>query len=616
MYRFLVATWNQHDAGCNSAGKLVTDRIRNSRTTWGTSIDVPGMAAFQATLQPEASDVYALHSELGILFGRVFQRHTDLFSDKPSANATFDEPSSRRIIATGGRELIESYWGCYTAFLRDPAENRKWILRSPMGYVPCYCTRYQGVTLYFTLVEDCLELNLFKFNLNWRYIRAHVSCGLVRSNETALTEVSELHSGECIEEADAGTRKTLLWNPCDIARSSPIEDIHQATSALHQCGMSVIHSWASTHKSILLRLSGGIDSSIVLGCLHKYRPGLRITCINHYSGGGAREDERSYAQIAASRAQCELIARKSNSAIDLRRMLEFPRTVNPWLSFIQLERDQLDAELAYSKGASAIFSGCLGDVLFQFKPAAPAAAEYVERNGTNFGFLKVAMDAAELDRVSLWQIISGGLRHGLRRREDRWFPEWLRDRDSRVVTAEVAEEFERTKMDFLHPWMQSTVGVPYGKLWQISLLSLDSYSHDPLSSPMDAPRVPALISQPLAELCLRIPTYVLLTDGWDRALARRAFADELPREIFQRTTKGSFDSWPTEVISRNSNFVRELLLDGLLVHEKILDRRKMEEGLPGAPTKTPMYIADVIENLCAEVWLRTWSETVRFRAAA
>ena len=47
--------------------------------------------------------------------------------------------------------------------------------------------------------------------------------------------------------------------------------------------------------------------------------------------------------------------------------------------------------------------------------------------------------------------------------------------------------------------------------------------YDPLGQGNEAERISPLFSQPLMELCLRIPTYVLTEGGWDRAVARRAF---------------------------------------------------------------------------------------------
>ena len=85
-----------------------------------------------------------------------------------------------------------------------------------------------------------------------------------------------------------------------------------------------------------------------------------------------------------------------------------------------------------------------------------------------------------------------------------------------------------------------------------------------------------LLSQPLVELCLRIPTYVLIRSGRDRALARRAFANDLPAEIIARYAKGRADHHSRNILDANLAFVRELLLDGALVQKGLLNRTNLE----------------------------------------
>ena len=75
-------------------------------------------------------------------------------------------------------------------------------------------------------------------------------------------------------------------------------------------------------------------------------------------------------------------------------------------------------------------------------------------------------------------------------------------------------------------------------------------------------RLSPLYSQPVLELCLRLPVHLLTLGGWDRAIARRAFYDALPQEVANRKEKGAMDQHLRGVVDHNITFIRELLLDG------------------------------------------------------
>lgn len=134
--------------------------------------------------------------------------------------------------------------------------------------------------------------------------------------------------------------------------------------------------------------------------------------------------------------------------------------------------------------------------------------------------------------------------------------------------------------------------------------------YDPLGRPDDPEPVQPLMSQPLIELCLRIPTYVLTNSGWDRAIARRAFRTEVPREILRRRSKGGLEENVQEILMGNLRAARELLLDGHLVSAGLLHRGRVEEALSDRPTRTAATMAEIFDHLATEAWLRRWNRVL------
>jgi asparagine synthase (glutamine-hydrolysing) len=134
--------------------------------------------------------------------------------------------------------------------------------------------------------------------------------------------------------------------------------------------------------------------------------------------------------------------------------------------------------------------------------------------------------------------------------------------------------------------------------------------------PGDPELLAPLHSQPLIELALRIPTYVLTIGGWDRAIARRAFLNDVPRQIITRRAKGGVEEHAKLILLRNLGLVREMLLDGALASRGILDRKGLEDALSTHPTRTGGACAELLDCFAAEAWARRWCAAHNLRAAA
>lgn len=169
--------------------------------------------------------------------------------------------------------------------------------------------------------------------------------------------------------------------------------------------------------------------------------------------------------------------------------------------------------------------------------------------------------------------------------------------------------------DFLHPWLATCRDVAPAKFLHIAdLIDLQSYYFS-FGRAAVADLVYPLFSQPVIELCLRIPTYVLTQGGRDRALARRAFAGMVPAPILARETKGDITSFYNRVLSREIELVRALLLEGMLAEQRLLDRARLERHLREDHVMRGDRIVDIMVYLCVEAWARTWADAGKKAAA-
>jgi asparagine synthase (glutamine-hydrolysing) len=611
MFRYLSLAWDPKSTEQIAIAERLLGRIR--ALNWQSAIhcSASGLAVFCMDARPGINSIYRLDGGCAVIVGQLFRQGvigSDASVSQPVARVEASETA--RLLKDGGRFLADSVWGRYIAFWHSESDSTSYVFRDPSGVLPCFVARHGGLRICFSWLSDFLQVTGVQPKVNWNYIAALVPRALIQNSDTGLEGITQVLQGEQI--ALQGRESTrMCWDPHAIAASDPIENHSAAAQMLRHATRSSVHAWASRYEGVVLRLSGGIDSSIVLSCLRDAPSKPRVTCLTHYSNG-AHFDERPFARIAARSAAFELVECEQPEQVTLRAILgmaasPFPRSCVP-----AIQSDRTEAEIARSLGAGAIFSGGGGDQIYYQCNLALPPADYVRMHGVRPRLLPLCLSAARATQTSLWSVLQNSVREGLSSKG--WSSASEIDEYRHLVPRGVIES-TRNDPSITHPWLRDANRSSVGKTYHIYSFASPPDYYDLRGQAADAEFVHPLWSQPLLELALRIPTYVLTYHGWDRALARRAFATDLPHEIVSRRTKGVLDHYVTEIFRRNLNFARELLLDGLLVKEGLLDRRALEEVLSGRPTTIGSPIVELFDHLSTEAWLRSWSSYAAVAAA-
>src|SRR3984893_6824283 len=605
MYRYFVLVWNSRNLIAAASARALSERIAAVASGWVRAFEAEGICAFHAGLGEGSSKTFLLDHGAGAVFGRIF--NSDIDSTDSALRVEFDHNESLKIVQTGGRRLIERYWGRYVALIQDAATSETWVLRDPSGGMPCLLSTFQGVNLAFSDLEDCLALGIRHFTVSWGYIRKLLAYSGYQSRETALNEVSEVQFGERVRSSGDTVHRALEWNPLAIAQTNPIPDPETAVAELRRTTRACVHAWASCYSDIVHNLSGGLDSSIVLSCLKDTPSQPNITCV-HYFGTGPDEDERKYARLMARLVKVELIEHQLDvQEAKLDNILNLRRSSRPWFYMYELEHGRFEGQLAAQREAKGLFSGAGGDGVFFQARADLAVTDYLFDHGVGRDLLRVTVDAARISRKSIWPLLLNALR--TRAIPPRWHPLRVGGRPERTLVSRDVQQAAKRAPKVLPPCFtsRSLRGLPPGVLWHaLSVSAAPAYYSSFEAGPYPERTLP-LLSQPLVELCLRIPTYVLIKNGMDRATARRAFAPDLPPEIVKRRNKGRIDQHIRHVMDANLNFVRDLLLDGPMVKKGLLDPRTLELYRPRDLSPADFQYAEILqEHLCIEAWLSRW----------
>ncbi len=600
MFRYVAFVWDDADQAARDGARALSTRLRSGARSWTPALAQNGLAVFCSDVRPGASEPYFLHRDAGVVLGKLFETGSDERSR--SVPAELSEQATGKILQSAGRSLVEHYWGRYVAFFQDAERRVTRVLRDPAGGLPCFTTRIQGVDVFFSNMEEGALLGDRPFRVNWTYVAAVLCQSRVQVHETGLDAVSQVLGGECVELSAGRESRQFYWDALRIAESGGIDNAYEAVRLLRERTRDCVHAWAGSYRSIIHMLSGGLDSSIVLACL-KDAPGRpHMTCLNFHSPG-SNTDERAYARLAAQGAHCEVVEQPRDLAVSLRSLLNIQKSCTPTDYFFYLDGRRAEAEVAAEHHATAVFTGNGGDQVFYQARARFAAGDYLSRRGVRPALFNVALDAARIDRVSVWNVLRDAVVHGLFGR--RWNPRNDTGLHRTLIRADVVRDISRD-VSLVHPWLRVPGRTPSGKRWHAYQLLFPFDFYNPLGREADPEPVTPLFSQPLLELVLRIPTWLLTIGGWDRALARRAFQHDVPRPIVTRRAKGGQEEHAKAILMRELGFARELLLEGQLVREKIIDGARVSEALSGRPSRTGAGNSELYGCLSAEAWVHQW----------
>ncbi|MGH8188230.1 MAG: asparagine synthase-related protein, partial [Steroidobacteraceae bacterium] len=290
--------------------------------------------------------------------------------------------------------------------------------------------------------------------------------------------------------------------------------------------------------------------------------------------------------------------------IRLENILTVPPLVEPTGVMGFLLRSTLEQTLAAEHGATAVFCGDGGDSGFCGESFAYSVSEYLRRHGLRREAFRLVSRVALLTEQSTWSVMYRALRRWKRGSGMEQLHRTL-VMASHLLSPDLRESFE-AQARYPHPWFNDQERIPWATIRRLGTLLAAPQFYNVAAGVAPPEVIAPLYAQPVLELLLRIPVYCHFEGGRERGLARRAFAQDLPPEITRRSWKDRAPGIYDELIHYNRGFLREVLLDGVLVREGLLDAAAIEEALSDRVVKNPVLPGEVFRHLDVEVWARNW----------
>ncbi|WP_236611829.1 asparagine synthase-related protein [Phenylobacterium zucineum] len=486
-------------------------------------------------------------------------------------------------------DLCRSRWGAYVAMVQEGAET--WVLRDPSGAGDAVAWRASGTVVISSSLDQLPPALAPDVSVDWDVVTDFVRRALSAAGRTALTGVVSPVAGEAVEVASG--RRVQLWRPADAARApAPREPARALAASLDD----VCATWTGAYGALMAEVSGGFDSALVAVTARRSAAGGRIGADLNYYGDRREGDERRWAACAAAAADLPLLAHaKPVRALTEADFAETANGVRPSFTALDPVRDRHTAGELNRHKADALLTGYGGDAVFFQMPSALPAADYLAEPGWRTIFDPFFLGTSRWLRRSVWSVLSEARRARLETDRVSYFAPFLGPR---------ARE---AGQGLSHPWLEGIGTLPPGKQLQVLHVVVSQLTFGRSRRGEAADLLYPLLSQPLVETALAIPSWKHLDGGRDRALARSVAADRLPPEIVARRSKGMLTSYYARQVCESLGFLRAYLLDGRLAAEGVLDRAAMDAALH--PDRL-IWRGDGIGLLSAaalEAWVRRWS---------
>lgn len=606
MFRYIALAFDEQDASSASVAQHIAERVLQLAGGWKCVFKIGPLHVYAA--EPSAV-CGALVGQTGLILGCAFhtQRRRDSSRADPPVRA---DPLTVEFLLSGGpQRLVSDIWGNYIGLRALEQERHVWILKAPTGELPCIHLTHGAVHLLASHVADLRAIAPHRLRGNLSYLRRRMCWLNYGTRSAAIQGLTALVGGECLELDFRRSPPALTarqhWRPSEFCKKERlIADNQHALHPLRNTIDSCTHSLTLGHARLLHRLSGGLDSSIVLASLAHTAAAGSVTAYTYFQPE-SRADERPWARLASAHARIRHLEQAFRpETIDLRGLEDLAAAPQPLAALSYLQRAPFERELCAELGSDVVFCGDGGDSGFCRDSISFIAADYVREQGVRPRLLAICAAIARHTGQSAWEVL-GDAWSSLRYVSNGSVPAQIIARLSTLVAAELVAASEKEYAP-PHPWFNSDV--PASAMRRLGVLAEGSDFYDFSVPPhIDAPQIAApLLAQPVVELCLRIPSYVHFAQGRERGLVRAAFAQRLPAAVVHRYWKDRAPGFLDAVLERNREFVRSFLLEGILMREGLLLRPALERALSPAASAHQVTTIEIFNHLNTEAWARHW----------
>jgi asparagine synthase (glutamine-hydrolysing) len=505
----------------------------------------------QAAHMPMLSD----NGRLALIHNGEIYNYLEVREDLRRLGHTFRSDGDTEVILRGylewGPACIEHFVGMWAFALYDAADQSVLLSRDRLGIKPLYIHHTPERVVFSSeikaIVRYLREMGE-QVRVNQASVATYVATGLVDGlDETFFDGISRFPAAATMVLRPGGVQTRKYWDlPARAAglRSGLNGVIQQPWPKIKDTLDEAVRVHLRSDVPLGVCLSGGLDSSAVVGLASQHLVQAPVKTFTIYFGDGPDFDEREHAHSVVRRFDAESFERcvePTHFVDDLRRIVW--HLDEPSLALGVYPQWHV-MSLAHDAGVKVVLDGQGGDEIFA------GYTNYAPHH--LYGLLGAQPALFPLETVALgrnqgWEVARAAAASAvaMRLRTAR-SPDVASKPDAALLVPELRELADMSHDEWrLWPrvfdgWLSNVL---YWELTRMRLPALLRYE-DRLSMAFSIESRVPFLDHRLVELAFALPDGVKRSGGWSKYGLRRALDGLLPREIVWRRDKKGF---PTPV---------------------------------------------------------------------
>ncbi len=529
----------------------------------------------------------------GCIFGFLFEKKTN------AKVKSLSQDVINKIIESDGKYLGSNYWGQYVVILQDPKTGDVFAFPDPMGYTSIFYARHRACVLISSdlwCIKDTMG-NDATFNVEHFYSLFFSNLNqLLNSTHTPFQEIFEVENGFGLKISHGKISFVQIWNPFEITGAFSHEEIMPTF-------LKTVQALSDHEFDISVSLSGGLDSSSMLMSLaHVTDNKDKISAFTWGVDEVASSSEYYHAKRVTDFCGVQLTKVGDGTPWKKIGQKTSQRADRPSFTYIV---DRIwDGDYGIRAGKTVVFDGHGGDQIFCEGTQEKALGDYFLDNGLS-GIVGNAKKLTRLSRKSLFFFLKNAL-SGLYQYYTKGFDplkyydfkthEWFKGSIDKSV-------YKKLLMPM---FMRNYKGCPPAKLAHILSIFVGPFQSKIHNKDTGVPVLYPYYSQPMVELCLKMPIYDSYDECNSRLPFRKAVSEFFKTDLPFRKSKGETSGVLQIGLQQNIKRIKELLLEGYFARNHLVDRNKMQDFIHKVAHGMTEHMHPFAALLTSELWLESW----------
>lgn len=553
--------------GPDDEGYYFSNRMSDVRCQIGLGVRRLSIIDLETGHQP----VHNEDKSIWIVFNGEIYNFNDLRENLEKKGHRFYTKSDTEVIVhlyeEYGQDCVQKLNGMFAFAIWDSREERLFLARDRIGIKPFFYTEHKGSLIFASEIKSILENRKISREIDIPSLHSMMKLQYIPAPKTIFKEIKKLLPGHILTCQRGKISIERYWD-LDLTRKEESEAFY--LEELPKLLEESVKLRLISDVPLGAFLSGGIDSSIIVGLMSKFseKP------VKTYSVGFEAEDsfnELKYARLASRHFKTEhqeLIMKSKDIEELLPKLvyhLDDPITdpaVIPTYLVSRLAKEEV----------SVVLTGEGGDELF-----AGYRRYSLDRLATYYGKLPNVIRKKMVPNLVLKLFPKGRFQQGLEainqppgvQRHLKWVSKFSDEALGKLYTEQMKDSDREEKLEgIFQPYFES--GKERDFLSQVLYCDIKNWLPDDLLVKVDRmsmatsleARVPYLDHR-MVELCISMPVHLKLSGFISKYILREAFSDLVPKKILKRKKQGftiplasyfrkELKDFTCEILSQNS----------------------------------------------------------------